>query len=72
MISAMPYAVKAANMTVAGSSAGKNTGPMMVANAPYNAKSYHCTALPRHNASTAVRKEIAPRRSGHLVLDADV
>ena len=72
MISAMPYAVKAANMTVAGSSAGKNTGPMMVANAPYKAKSYHWTVLPRHNASTAVRKEIAPRNSCHLVRDIDM
>jgi hypothetical protein len=40
---------------VEGSSAGKNTGPIMLANAPYKAKSYHCTALPRHSGRTVVR-----------------
>jgi hypothetical protein len=53
-------------MTTEGSSAGKNTGPMMVASAPYRAKSYHCTALPRQSVSTAVRKERAPRKLCHL------
>ena len=48
MISALPYTANAASSTVDGSSTGKITGPMMVANAPYRAKSYHCTALPRH------------------------
>jgi hypothetical protein len=28
---------------------------MIVAKAPYKAKSYHCTAFPRHKASTPVR-----------------
>src|SRR5512132_1740801 len=55
MINAVPYTANAAKSTVEGSSAGKNTGPMMVANAPYRAKSYHCTALPRHSGRTAVR-----------------
>jgi predicted solute-binding protein len=34
MMSAAPYVVKAANMAVAGSSDGKNSGPMMVAKTP--------------------------------------
>lgn len=50
----MAYTAKAASSTVEGSSAGKNTGPMIVANAPYKAKSYHCTALPRQSGRTAV------------------
>jgi hypothetical protein len=33
----------------------ENTGPMIVANAPYRVKSYHCTALSRHSGRTAVR-----------------
>jgi hypothetical protein len=71
MIRAMPYVAKAANMRIAGSSAGKNTGPMMVAKAPYRAKSYHCTAFPRQRADTAVRGVETPRDSC-LVPDGDM
>ena len=54
MISAVPYTANAASSTVEGSSDGKNTGPMMLANAPYRAKSYHCTAFPRQSGRTVV------------------